>query len=82
MSASSFEPVESGTWIKVRGLVPGEETVIHFVPESEADYFQHKLPPDSVLGNALRNVAVGDKVHVDALGNDQLELTVVELGRD
>jgi len=82
MSAPTFETVEPGTWVKVRGLVPGEETVIHFVPESEVNYFQRKLPPDSLFGEALRDVAVGDNVHVDALGNDQLELTVVEVGRD
>ena len=82
MHAQTLETVGYGTWVKVRGLVPGAETVIHFVPESEANYFQHKLPPDSLFGEALRNVAVGGKVHLDALGNDQLELTVVEIGHD
>ena len=82
MRAPTLETVEPGTWVKVHGLVPGEETVIYFVPESDVNYFQHKLPPDSLFGEALRDVAVGDKVHLDALGNDQLELTVVEVGRD
>jgi len=82
MSAPTLETVEPGTWVKVRGLVPGEEIVIHFVPENEVNYCQHKLPPGSLFGEALRDVAIGDKVHLDDLGNDQLELTVMEVGRD
>ena len=82
MSAQTLETVEPGTLVKVRGLVPGEETVIHFVPESEVNYFQHKLSPDSLLGEALMDVSVGDKVHFDALDNDLRELTVVKVGRD
>lgn len=82
MSAQTLETVEIGTWVKMHGLVPGEGTVIHFVPESEVNYSQHKLPPDSFLGEALRDVAVGDKVHFDALGNDLWELMVMEVGRD
>ena len=82
MSAQRLETVTPGTRVKVRGLVPGAETIIHFVRESEINYFHHKLPPDGLLGQALRNVAAGEKFHVDALGNGPLELTVVEVGRD
>lgn len=78
----SEQTVELGTWVKVSGLVPGAETMLRFVPESEVNYFQHRLPTDSLLGEALIDVEVGDTVQLDALGNDQMELTVLAAGRD
>ena len=68
----------------LRGLVPGAETVIRFVPENEVNYSNHKLPADSFLGEALVNAEVGDVISLDALGDDQdqMELTVLRVGRD
>ena len=78
MSATATNTVQLGTSVKVRGLIPGEETTIRFVPESEANYFDHKLPPDSILGEALVGAEVSDKVAVDPFG-DQMELEVLEV---
>jgi transcription elongation GreA/GreB family factor len=79
MTVATLDTVEPGTWVRVRGLVPGAETVVHFVPDAEVNYFEHKLPAGSLLGEALLGARVGDAVD---LGNDQMELTVLEMGRE
>lgn len=78
----SEQTIELGTWVKVSGLIPGAETILRFVPQSEVNYFQHRLPTDSLLGEALMGAEVGDRVQLDALGNDRMELTVLAAGRD
>jgi transcription elongation GreA/GreB family factor len=87
MSIQISETVEPGTWVKVRGLVPGVDTTIHFVCENEVNYDRHKLPSESFLGEALVDAKVGDRVQLDAFDNDQfdderMELTVLAVGQD
>jgi transcription elongation GreA/GreB family factor len=78
MSAIATDCVQVGTSVRVRGLVPGSETTIHFVPESEADYFRHRLPLNSILGGALAGAEVGDRAALDTF-DDQMELEVLEV---
>ena len=78
MSGTARHIVQLGTSVRVRGLVPGEETTISFVPESESKDFDHGLSLNSVLGEALVGARVGDKASVDTFDN-QIELEVLEV---
>lgn len=78
MSATATDTVQLGTSVKVRGLVPGEQTTIRFVPESESDYFDHRLPLNSILGEALVGAKVGDRVSLGTF-DDNMELEVLKV---
>jgi transcription elongation GreA/GreB family factor len=78
MMATATDTVRLGTSVKVRGLVPGSETTIHFVPENESNYFNHRVPLNSVLGEALVGAGVGDRVSLGTF-DDEMELEVVEV---
>lgn len=86
MSAQTIREVAIGTWVKVRGLVPGEETALHFVRESEVDYYRHRLPVNGLLGQALIGAKAGDTVWLDVredLALDHpVELTILEVRRE
>jgi transcription elongation GreA/GreB family factor len=69
-----------GTWVKVKGLVPGEETVIQFVPEDEENHLERKLAPDSFLGKVLMGAEVGDKVPIGA-ADTEMAVEVLDMGR-
>ena len=78
----TIDLAESGllrTWVRVIGLIPGEETVIWFVPEDETDPATHRLPRDSFLGKLLMGTEVGDRVSIDALDNE-IALEVLATG--
>jgi transcription elongation GreA/GreB family factor len=77
---SATATVQLGTSVKVRGLVPGSETTLYFVPESESDYSDRRLPLDSILGAALIGAKAGDRIPLDTL-DDTMELEVVEVQR-
>jgi transcription elongation GreA/GreB family factor len=78
MSATAPNTVQLGTSVKIRGLVPGEETVIRFVSERESDYVAHRLPLNSILGGALVGAKAGDEASVDTF-DDTIELEVLEV---
>jgi len=81
MELPKTNEVDIGTRVKVRGFVPGTDTVFHFVTDNEVNYHQHKVPMKGPLGTALRGAKVGDRVRVD-LGGDIIQLEVLELGRN
>ena len=81
MSVDVVEEVESGTWVKVAGFVPGAKSVFHLIPETDSNWREHKVSVGSRFGRALLGAKVGDIVPFDLFG-DQLKLTVVEVGRD
>ena len=58
----------------------GEEDVFEFVPESEANLIENKIPLSSPLAKALEGAKPGDHVlfHPPA---GRVELTVLEVGR-
>jgi len=71
--------VQLGTSVTVRGLVPGAETTIDFVPAHQANYFARRLPLDSMLGQALVGAKVGDRLPLKTLGeNTELEVLKVQ----
>ena len=80
MSVATVQKVGIGTWCRVTGFVPGRETVFHFVPESEVNYYKHRIAPRGPL-SALMGAKAGDKV-VAEFTDEELELTVLEVGRD
>jgi transcription elongation GreA/GreB family factor len=79
MSVPTLETIKPGTWVKVRGLVPGVETVIRFVSQAEVNHFEHKFATNCPLARALVGVDVGDTV---ALDNDRIKLNIVQGGCD
>lgn len=81
MNAQIGEKVDIGTWVKVRGFVPGVDTIFYFVPESEVNYHKHKIPMKGPLGSALVGAEVGDRVRVN-FGAETVELEVLNVGRD
>lgn len=81
MKPPTAAKVDIGTWVRVRGFVPGTDTVFHFVPDNEVNYRRHKVPTKGPLGGALVGALVGDRVRAD-LGGEIIELEVLELGRD
>ncbi len=76
MSAST---VEYGSWVKVAGLIPGAETVIRFVRDHEVHYAAHRVPHNSLLGEALIGAQAGDRVLLNA-SHDPVELAVLATG--
>jgi len=78
MSITAKSTVQLGTSVRVRGLVPGEETKILFVPESESNFFDQKLPLKSIVGEALVGAKAGDKISLDTF-DDKIELEVLEV---
>ena len=78
MNVPAENTVRLGTSVRVRGLVPGEETTICFVPESETKNFDHGLPLNSILGEALVGAEVGDRPSLETFDN-LIELEVVEV---
>jgi len=81
MSALAVERVQLGTWVKVSGFVPGVKSVFHLVTETEVSRRDHKVSVSSGLGSAMLNAKVGDTIQID-LYDEQLKLTVLEVGRD
>ena len=73
--------VSVGSWVRVRGFVPGIETVFRLVTDSEVDYSQLKLSTAGPLGRALVGAQVGDRVRVH-LGDANLELEILDVGCD
>jgi len=80
MPGQQLEKVTVGASVKVTGFVPGEEEVFHFVPESDADYAENKIPPSSPLAEVLDGAKAGDRVlfHPPA---GRVELTVLAVDR-
>lgn len=78
-SDGKAEDVESNFWVKVRGLNPGKETLLNFVPDHEADVRHHRLPLASLLGGALATAEIGETIEMpDA--HDSRSLTIVDRG--
>ncbi len=71
--------VEFGNWVKVAGLMPGVETIIRFVCDREVDYTAHKVPRNSLLGEALFGARVGARVLLNH-AHDPKELSILALG--
>ena len=80
MPGQQLEKVTVGASVKVTGFVPGEEEVFHFVPESEADYAENKIPPSSPLAEVLDGAKAGDRVLFRPPAG-RVELTVLAVDR-
>lgn len=83
MSYQPAQTVEAGTWVKVRGSLPGEDTfeeVFHFVTASQLDLVKNKVSVESPLGQALSGAKAGDKAQLETT-RGQMRLEVLELGR-
>jgi transcription elongation GreA/GreB family factor len=78
MNAPAKKTVSLRTSVRVRGLVPGEDTTICFVPESETKEFDHGLPLNSIVGEALVGAEVGDRPSLETF-DDEIELEVLEV---
>jgi len=86
MTVETPQTLGTGMWVKVRGLVPGEETVLRFLPGSKTNYRRRELPADSLLGNTLIGAKAGDRVRLPAFDDltedDWIELEVLAIGYD
>ncbi len=75
----NVQTVELGSWAKVAGLLPGTRTIVRFVPDNEVDYGAHKVPRNSLLGDALLGARAGDKVLLNP-SYEPVELEVLAVG--
>jgi transcription elongation GreA/GreB family factor len=78
MTIPHVDKIGPGTWARIAGLRPGEDVVLEFVPKGKADPTEHKLSPDSLLGQTLMNATVGEKVPVHAV-DGQIVLEVLDI---
>jgi len=72
-----------GTWIKVRGVTPKNESfedAFHLVSDEAADRAKHNVAMSSLLGQGLNGAKAGDEVVLETL-EGPMRLTVLKLGR-
>ena len=78
-----IQKVGTGTWARVLGSMPGQETfeeVFHFVTNDQVDLAQNKISIDSPLGQTLSGAKAGDKAQLETKSGT-MRLVVLELGR-
>jgi transcription elongation GreA/GreB family factor len=83
MSDQPIERIETGTWARVQGAQPGQETfeeVFHFVPSNQVDLLENKISIDSPLVQVLSGAAAVDKAQLETKGGT-VELMVLKSGR-
>ena len=82
MSDQQTDRAQDGTWIKVSGLTPEEESfedVFHLVPGPGVDHAKHNVGTWSLLGQVLIGTKVGDEIVLNTK-KGPMKLTVLKLG--